>query len=100
MFGPSDLFRLRSKVVLHIEDYTWALVSWSFYKLRKVGVSFYLKLQFVSVFCGCFGWFEVLNDRLIGPKIWDQIVGIFRAHFGQSMIVHGLFGLLGLCLVL
>ena len=27
VFGPSDRFRPRSKVVLHIEDYTWASVS-------------------------------------------------------------------------
>ena len=42
MFGPSDRFGLRSKVVLHIEDYTWALVSVVFDKLREVGVLSYL----------------------------------------------------------
>ena len=26
----------------------------------------------LSVF-QCFGWHEVLNGRLIGPKLWDQI---------------------------
>ena len=38
MFGPSDRFGLRSKVVLHIEDYTWTLVLGVFDKLREVGV--------------------------------------------------------------
>ena len=40
--GPSDFFRLRSKVVLHIEDYTWAPVSRVFDKLCEVGVLSYL----------------------------------------------------------
>ena len=39
---PSDRFGPRSKVVLRIEDYTWAPVSWSFDKLREVGVLSYL----------------------------------------------------------
>ena len=34
VFGPSEFFGLRSKVVLHIEDYTWAPVSGVFDKLR------------------------------------------------------------------
>ena len=42
MFGPSDRFEQRSKVVLHIEDYTWAPVSRVFDKLREVGVLSYL----------------------------------------------------------
>ena len=42
MFGPSDRFEPRSKVVLHIEDYTWAPVSGVFDKLREVGVLSYL----------------------------------------------------------
>ena len=40
--GPSDFFGPRSKVVLRIEDYTWAPVSGSFNKLREVGVLSYL----------------------------------------------------------
>ena len=42
MFGPSDRFGPRSKVVLYIEHYTWALVSRVFDKLREVGVLSYL----------------------------------------------------------
>ena len=42
VFGPSDSFGPRSKVVLHIEDYTWARVSGVFDKIREVGVLSYL----------------------------------------------------------
>ena len=34
----------------------------------------------LSVF-QCFGWYEALNGRLIGPKTWDQIVEIFFENF-------------------
>ena len=47
VFGPSDLFGPRSKVVQHIEDYTWAQVLGVFDKLREVGVLSYLKLHFI-----------------------------------------------------
>ena len=42
VFGQSDFFGPRSKVVLRIEDYTWAPVSGVFDKLREVGVLSYL----------------------------------------------------------
>ena len=42
VFGPLDRFGPRSKVVLSIEDYTWAPVSGVFDKLRDVGVLSYL----------------------------------------------------------
>ena len=38
VFGPSNRFEPRNKVVLRIEDYTWAPVSGVFDKLREVGV--------------------------------------------------------------
>ena len=48
-----------------------------FDKLREVGVSPYLGFTlYLSVF-QCFGWFEALNGRLIGPKTWDRIIGNF-----------------------
>ena len=46
----------------------WAPILGSFVKLRDVGVSPYLGFTlYLSVF-QCFGWYEALNDRLIGPK--------------------------------
>ena len=39
---PSNFFGPRSKVVLHIEDYTWAPVSGVFDKLCEAGVLSYL----------------------------------------------------------
>ena len=35
---------------------------------------------------------EVVSGRLISPKTWDQIVGIFGAPLSSLVIVHGLFG--------
>ena len=42
LIEPSDFFGPRSKVVLRIEGFTWALVLGSFDKLREVGVLSYL----------------------------------------------------------
>ena len=39
--GPSVFDGARRKVVLHGEGNAWALVSWSFDKLREVGVLSY-----------------------------------------------------------
>ena len=38
LIRPSDFFGPKRKVVLHIEDYTWAPVSGVFDKLCEVGV--------------------------------------------------------------
>ena len=49
----------------------------SFFKLLEVGVSPYLCfIPILSVF-RCFGWFEAVRGRLIGPKTWDRSVRIF-----------------------
>ena len=40
--GPSDFFGPRSKVVVRIEDYTWAPILGVFDKLYEVGVLSYL----------------------------------------------------------
>ena len=48
--GPSDFFGPRSKVVLHIEDYTWASVLGVFDKLREVGVLSYLSYTLFKCF--------------------------------------------------
>ena len=52
----------------------WAPVLRSFDKLLEVGVSPYLGFTLHLSTLQCFGWFEALNDRLIGPKTWDRIV--------------------------
>ena len=48
--GPSDSFRVKRKVVLHGEGNTWAPVSWSFNKLREVGVLSYLSYTLFKCF--------------------------------------------------
>ena len=58
MFGPSDRFGSRSKVVLHIEDYTWAPVLGVFDKLHEVGVSSYL----------FYSWFKCFVDVCVGLR--------------------------------
>ena len=74
---PSEFVGTRSKAALRIEAYAWAPVLRSFDKLREVGVSPCLGFTlYLSVF-QCFGWFEALNGRLIGPKTWDRIIGNF-----------------------
>ena len=45
--GLLDFNGAKRKVVLRGEDNVWALVSWSFDKLREVRVLSYLKLHFV-----------------------------------------------------
>ena len=59
MFGPSDRFGSRSKVVLHIEDYTWAPVLGVFDKLHEVGVSSYL----------FYSWFKCFVDVCVGLRL-------------------------------
>ena len=49
----------------------------SFDKLQEVGFSPYLSFILILSVFRCFGWFEAVRGRLIGPKTWDRIVGIF-----------------------
>ena len=56
----------------------------SFDKLREIGVSPYLGFTLcLSVFT-MFELIEAVSGRLIGPKSWDRIVGIFFRGFVQS----------------
>ena len=65
---PSVVFGTRRRTALRGEGFTWVPDLGSFLKLRDVGVSPYLGFTlYLSVF-QCFGWFEALNGRLIGPK--------------------------------
>ena len=48
--GPSDSFGARRKVVLRGEGNAWAPVSWSFDKLREVGVLSYLSYTLFKCF--------------------------------------------------
>ena len=49
----------------------------SFFKLLEVGFSPYLSFILILSVFRCFGWFEAVRGRLIGPKTWDRIVEIF-----------------------
>ena len=48
--GPSDFFGPRRKVVLRGEGNAWTPVSWSFDKLREVGVLSYLSYTLFKCF--------------------------------------------------
>ena len=67
----SAVFEARREASLRGEGFEWAPDLRSLDKLLEVGVSPYLGFTlYLSVF-QCFGWFEALNGRLIGPKTWD-----------------------------
>ena len=86
---PSVVFGTRRKSTLRGAGYAWTPDLRSFDKLLEVGVSPYLGFTlYLSVF-QCFGWFEAVRGRLIGPKTWDRIMEFFLEILGQS-------GLLGI----
>ena len=69
--------------------YAWTPDLRSLDKLLEVGVSSYLGFTlYLSVF-QCFGWYEALNGRLIGPKTWDRIDTIFFGAMVQPVTVLG-----------
>ena len=71
--GPLDFDGARRENVLRGADYAWTPDLWSFLKLQDVGfLPTWVLFPFLSVF-PCFGWFEAVRGRLIGPKAWDRI---------------------------
>ena len=74
---PLEVFEARRKAALREAGYAWTPDLRSFDKLHEVGVSLYLGFTLCLSVFQCFDWFEALNDRLIGPKTWDRIVGNF-----------------------
>ena len=90
---PSAVFGTRREVVLCREGYVWTPDLRSFGKLLEIRVSPYLSFTlYLSVF-QCFGWFEAVRGRLIGPKTWDRIVGIFLRFFWLAVRVQKFSGL-------
>ena len=61
------------KVNLLDESYAWTPKSWSFDKLRQVGVSLYLSFIPILSVLRMFRLNEAVRGRLIGPKPWDRI---------------------------
>ena len=83
----------RREVALRREGFAWVQDLKSFLKLREVGISPYLGFTLYLCVFQCFGWFEALNDRLIGSKSWNQNVEILRPTNSPYQFC-GLFGLL------
>ena len=84
---PSAVFEIRRKAALCGAGYAWTPDLRSFDKLREVGVSPYLGFTLYLCVFQCFGWFEAVRGRLIGPKTWDRIVKFFLYILGQSVVV-------------
>ena len=77
---PSKFFGAKRKDVLCDEAYTWAPILRSFDKLREVGDLSYLGFTLYLSVLQYFGCIEAVRGRLIGPKTWDRVVGIFKTH--------------------
>ena len=92
MIRLSTVFGTRRKAALRGKGFTWVPDLRSLDKLLEVGVSPYLGFTlYLSVF-QCFGLFEAVRGRLIGPKTWDRIVGNFLEIFLQSVTVGIVMG--------
>ena len=53
------------------------------------------------MFCKYLCWFEALNGRLIGPKNWDRIVGIFGEFLEPIWTVRDCVGAVwGVCFII
>ena len=72
--GPLDFDGARRENVQRGVGYAWTPDLGSFLKLQEVGFSSYLSFTFILSVFRCFGWFEAVRGRLIGPKTWDRIV--------------------------
>ena len=92
---PSAVFGVRRKNDLRGADYAWTPVLVSFFKLLEVGFSpYFVFIPSLNVF-RCFGWFEAVRGRLIGPKTWDRIVEIFLRFSLVAVTVQKFRGLFG-----
>ena len=92
---PSAVFGVRRKHVLRGAGYAWTPDLWSFLKLQEVGFSPYLSFTLILSVFRCFGWFKAVRGRLIGPKTWDRIVGIFLGFSVLAVTAQKFRGLFG-----
>ena len=92
---PSAVFGVRRKNDLRGADYAWTPILVSFFKLLEVGFSpYFVFIPSLSAF-RCFGWFEAVRGRLIGPKTWDRIVEIFLRFSLVAVTAQKFRGLFG-----
>ena len=93
--GPLDFDGARRENVLCGAGYAWTPDLWSFLKLQEVGFSPYLSFTLILSVFRCLGLFEAVRGRLIGPKTWDRIVGIFLGFSVLAVMPRNLEGCLG-----
>ena len=75
---PLEVFGARRKAVLRGDGNTWAPISWSFDKLREVGVSPYLGFILYLSTLSMFELNEAVMGRLISSKSWNRGVGFLK----------------------
>ena len=92
MIRPSAVFGTRRGTALRGEGFAWVPDLGSFFKLLEVGVSPYLCFILILSVFRCFGWFEAVRGRLIGPKTWDRSVRIFGSRLGNMGTVTDCYG--------
>ena len=81
MIRPSAVFGTKRKAALRGEGFTWVPNLGSFLKLQEVGVFPYLGFIPSLSTLPMFELNEAVRGRLIRPKTWDRIVGIFLIFF-------------------
>ena len=75
--GPLDFDGARGENVLRGAGYAWTPGLRVFDNSKRYDfLPTCILFLFLRVF-QCFGWFETVRGRLIGPKTWDRIVRIF-----------------------
>ena len=90
-----DFDGARRRNVLCGAGYEWTPDLWSFFKLQEVEFSPYLSFTLILSVFRCFDWFEIVRGRLIGPKTWDRIVGIFLGFSVLAVTAQKFRGLFG-----
>ena len=85
---PSTVVGTRREDALHGEGFACVPNLRSLDKLLEVGVSPYLGFIHSLSTLSMFELNEVVRDRLIGPKTWDQIDINFLNPNGAAVTVH------------
>ena len=88
--GPLDFDETRRENVLRGAGYAWTPGLRVFDNSKRYDfLPTCVLFPFLRVF-RCFGWFEAVRGRLIGPKTWDRIVRISWGFFPLSETAQNL----------
>ena len=88
--GPLDVDGAGRESVLRGAGYAWTPGLRVFDNSKRLDfLPTCVLFPFLRVF-RCFGWFEAVRGRLIGPKTWDRIVRISWGFFSPSVTAQKL----------